>query len=244
MLVQELKCQQCHGSFLSGNAAGVQDPISRNIEFPPNLTPNQATGLGCWTDAQVVNAILNNVDNQGQPICQPMPNFADAGMTQEDAFSVVQYLRTLTIFVNNVPSGPSCCLFNLDCGDNAVCDQRECVDAGAPSTTGTAGTAGTTTSTSGTTGSSGGFTTGSHGSHGSSTSGASTATAAATSSSGASTTTTTSSSTGSTAGGTTGDTTGAASDTTGSTSGLTTGATSGTTVGTTGGTTGSSSTTG
>jgi hypothetical protein len=106
------KCEDCHGDTLSGSNDGVPSLTAEGgLAYPPNLTLDPATGLGCWTNEQIVNAILNGVDNEGMPICNPMPQFGhlgDAGLDQAQAAAIVEYLRSLPIIVNNVPSTPNC----------------------------------------------------------------------------------------------------------------------------------------
>jgi Cytochrome c len=111
-LVGQHKCENCHGSTLEGNNDGVPSlTVEGGLAYPPNLTSDPATGLGCWTDDQIENAILNGIDNMGMPLCPPMPRFGhegDAGLDQAQAAAVVAYLRSLTHTVNNVPSTPDC----------------------------------------------------------------------------------------------------------------------------------------
>jgi len=112
-LTQTHKCQDCHGQNFGGNNDGV---VSKTAEggtaYPPNLTPDPATGLGCWTNAQIENAILNGVDNQGMLLCNPMPVFGHidggAGLDPMQAQAVVEFLRSLPIVVNQVPDTPAC----------------------------------------------------------------------------------------------------------------------------------------
>lgn len=106
------KCENCHGDTLSGNNDGVPSlTVEGGLAYPPNLTPDPATGLGCWTDEQIENAILNGIDNMGMPLCPPMPLFGhegDAGLDQDQAAAVVAYLRSLPPTVNQVPNTPNC----------------------------------------------------------------------------------------------------------------------------------------
>ena len=101
-IIEQRSCQQCHGGLLSGNNDGVNVPGTNIIQYPPNLSSDPATGLGCWTDDQIVRAILYGIDNEGAVMCPPMPQWADAGMTDSDARAVVAFLRTLPPVVNNV----------------------------------------------------------------------------------------------------------------------------------------------
>jgi hypothetical protein len=126
-LVLQYQCEQCHGAYLEGNSDGVQLQNSSLTQYPPNLTPDPATGLGCWTNEQVENAILNSIDNQGNAICGPMPHFIALGLTQADALAIVTYLRSLPPEPINVPSGPACsCNTDQDCPPEENCVNQAC----------------------------------------------------------------------------------------------------------------------
>lgn len=101
-LVKQYKCQQCHGQVLSGNNNGVPSPFG-GLAYPPNLTSDPATGLGCWTKEEIENAILNGIDDQGVSLCAPMPRFGDAGMDAASAAQIAEFLRSLAPVVNQVP---------------------------------------------------------------------------------------------------------------------------------------------
>ena len=108
-LVTAYKCGKCHGTQLAGNPGGVQSAQTEGgVAYPPNLTPDPSTGLGCWTNAQIDQAVLNGVDDQGQPLCPPMPHFADAGLDASGMSDILQYLRSLAPVVQTVPDTPSC----------------------------------------------------------------------------------------------------------------------------------------
>jgi mono/diheme cytochrome c family protein len=100
------KCTACHGSDFSGGTA-ISGAISKN------LTPDPATGLGCWTDAQIVTAILYGTTPDGTTLCV-MPRWSTMGMTPDQAEEVVQYLRTLPAVSNQV--SPSACETKADGG--------------------------------------------------------------------------------------------------------------------------------
>jgi hypothetical protein len=104
-------CQVCHGESLSGNDDGVNSP-GYGTAFPPNLTPDRVTGLGCWSDQQIETAFLHGVDNNGNVLCPPMPHFGeeDGGITQAEADGVLAFLRSLPTIANQVPASPNCSL--------------------------------------------------------------------------------------------------------------------------------------
>jgi hypothetical protein len=117
-LVTALKCRKCHGDLLSGNPDGVQSiQTEGGLAYPPNLTPDPATGLGCWTNGEIQNAFLDGVDNEGQPLCPPMPHFAEAGVDAAAAAEIVAYLRSLHAVTANIPNTPSC-TFGAPGGDD------------------------------------------------------------------------------------------------------------------------------
>ena len=69
---------------MTGFMAGTTDPISGSFGpgvtlYGPNLTPDPTTGVGNWDDAQLTNAILNGIDNQGERLCPQMGHFPDMG---------------------------------------------------------------------------------------------------------------------------------------------------------------------
>jgi hypothetical protein len=85
-------CGVCHtGSMglFAGNAALTA----------PNLTPH-ATGLGGWSEAQVVTAILTGVDNEGKTLCTSMQRYGMAGMTQTEAKNIAAYLKSIPAIAN------------------------------------------------------------------------------------------------------------------------------------------------
>ena len=68
-IVAAFRCANCHqdepvdaGIILSGRVTLAGD----SGLHPKNLTPDPATGLGCWTDDQIMNAFMNGIDEQGR----------------------------------------------------------------------------------------------------------------------------------------------------------------------------------
>jgi len=122
-LLVQYQCQNCHGLALTGNFDGVPSPTAvGGTAYPPNLTPDDATGIGCWSDEQLMAAILSGVDDTGAALCAPMPEFGDAGMSDADAWTIAQFLRSLHPIHFVVPATPAC--------PNAVPDSGTAPDAG------------------------------------------------------------------------------------------------------------------
>lgn len=75
----------------------VWDPKSK---FPgtlaaANLTPDHDTGLGKWTDGEILRAIREGVDREGNALFPIMPYGHYRAMSDDDAKAIVAYLRTL-----------------------------------------------------------------------------------------------------------------------------------------------------
>jgi hypothetical protein len=108
-LVSQLGCANCHQSVppadivLSGRTDSLLDG---GAVYPPNLTPDPATGLGCWTAAQIQNAILNGVDFQDASLCV-MPLFGQRGVDAAAAADIAAFLQSLDAIANTVP--PTTC---------------------------------------------------------------------------------------------------------------------------------------
>lgn len=104
LAVERRRCVTCHNSdkgTMAGatTALGQQDP---GIElYPPNLTPDNETGIGTWTDDNLANAIRTGLDKEGLELCPQMKHFAD--MSDYEAYSIVKYLRSLPPVKNKVP---------------------------------------------------------------------------------------------------------------------------------------------
>ena len=69
------------------------------VLYAKNLTP---TGLGSWTDGEVIRAFTTGVSRDGTPLFPLMPYPHFARMAREDVEAIVAYLRTLP----PVPNAP------------------------------------------------------------------------------------------------------------------------------------------
>ena len=74
------------------------------ISYAPNLTPDENTGLGIWTEEMFVSAIRTGRHfGKSRPILPPMPWQDYARMTDEDLKAIYAYLKTIQPVVNHVP---------------------------------------------------------------------------------------------------------------------------------------------
>jgi hypothetical protein len=96
----QLQCGSCHTGN-AGELAGSLSPVPGTQAYAPNLTPDKDTGLGSWTDGQIVDAIRIGQDNQGQELCPTMPRYGK--LSDGEVGAIVDYLRSLPAVSNNVP---------------------------------------------------------------------------------------------------------------------------------------------
>ena len=74
------------------------------VSFAANLTPDEMTGTGIWTEDIFRNTIRNGRHwGVARPLLPPMPWFNYREMTDEDLSAVFTYIRTLTPVRNEVP---------------------------------------------------------------------------------------------------------------------------------------------
>lgn len=74
------------------------------ISYAVNLTPDEDTGMGIWTEEMFIRAIRTGKHmSQSRPILPPMPWMDYAHLTDDDLKAVYAYLRTLPAIKNRVP---------------------------------------------------------------------------------------------------------------------------------------------
>ena len=72
-------------------------PFDMPYVLAPNITPH-ATGIAGWNEQDVFDAVKHGVEKTGDPICPPMPSGPVglyAGLTDQDAMDIANYIRTL-----------------------------------------------------------------------------------------------------------------------------------------------------
>jgi mono/diheme cytochrome c family protein len=86
----------CHSDPKGTQNAGARAfPIPLGTVYSTNLTSDKETGLGSWTDQQIIDAITKGLRKDGSRILPVMPYGAYSGMAQDDLKALVAYLRTL-----------------------------------------------------------------------------------------------------------------------------------------------------
>jgi mono/diheme cytochrome c family protein len=75
--------------------------VNVNQEYFPgvlcirNITPDRATGIGEWTDGEIIRAVREGIGRDGRGLFPIMPYFIYRHLSDEDVQAVVAYLRTL-----------------------------------------------------------------------------------------------------------------------------------------------------
>ncbi len=93
---------------LAGSEVGFQIP-ELGIFYPPNLTPDRDTGIGKWSEADIVKAVRTGVRPDGRELAPVMPSQSYSTLTDRDAKALAAYLKSLKPVRNQVPAttGPS-----------------------------------------------------------------------------------------------------------------------------------------
>jgi mono/diheme cytochrome c family protein len=114
-LAHIMDCGGCHhtGAFtpqpnmatpLAGSDIGFEMP-GMGVFYPPNLTPDAETGLGKWSDAEIITAFTTGMRPDGRQLAPVMPWMSYAHINADDAAALVAYLRSLPPVQHKVP-GP------------------------------------------------------------------------------------------------------------------------------------------
>ena len=109
-------CLGCHSEHVMtygvpvkpGTEGGGGFTFTKDFGVPgsvtaPNITPDPETGLGKWTDGEIMRAIREGVDRDGRALFPMMPYEHLREMSDEDVKSVVAYLRTMPPVKNRIP---------------------------------------------------------------------------------------------------------------------------------------------
>ena len=118
LTINVLQCVDCHSErdwglyggppmepIGAGRACMTRDTPTAGVNvgqerFPGrlcirNITPDVETGIGAWTDGEVIRAIREGVDHNGEGLFPIMPYFVYRDLADEDVAAVVAYLRSM-----------------------------------------------------------------------------------------------------------------------------------------------------
>jgi mono/diheme cytochrome c family protein len=106
-------CGHCHAADPQRDPDG---PLSGGMEFrnwrlgvarASNLTPDAETGLGAWSEAEIVRALRNGQRRDGRLLAPVMPYEWFHEMSDADALAVARYLESLPPVRNAVTQSPN-----------------------------------------------------------------------------------------------------------------------------------------
>jgi len=111
-LTTTMLCNDCHtpGTFygapdfgrkLAGSELGWVGPWGTS--YARNLTPDMETGLGKWSEDDIVKAIRTGQRADGTELLPPMPWQMFSNLTDEDAYAIAAYLKSLPPVSHKVP---------------------------------------------------------------------------------------------------------------------------------------------
>lgn len=103
-------CGNCHtpqgpngpvpGQELAGGSV-FDEPVFK--AYAPNITPDEETGIGSWSDDEILHSIREGKRPDGSIIGPPMPIGLYRGLSDRDGRSIVAYLRSIPAVRNEVP---------------------------------------------------------------------------------------------------------------------------------------------
>jgi len=112
-------CIHCHskrdfnkfsGPVMPGTEGGGGEVFSNEILdaipgvfYGKNITPDNETGIGTWTDDEILRAITQGISKKGDTLFALMPYVNFNRMAKDDLMAIIAYLRTLKPIKNKIP---------------------------------------------------------------------------------------------------------------------------------------------
>ena len=111
-------CIDCHskrdftkygGPVVPGTEGGGGMVFDQKFGLPgvlygKNITPDNETGIGTWTDEEILRAMTHGINKKGDTLfpLMPYPNFNQ--LAKDDLMAIIAYIRTLKPIKNAVPA--------------------------------------------------------------------------------------------------------------------------------------------
>ena len=110
-------CMDCHskrdfskfsGPVIPGTEGGGGFVLDQKFGLPgvlygKNITPDAETGIGTWTDDEILRAMTQGINKNGDTLFSIMPYANFNRMAKEDLLSIIAYIKTLKPIKNIVP---------------------------------------------------------------------------------------------------------------------------------------------
>lgn len=105
------QCTDCHTPTDAQGAPLLDKFLAGSVvegQVTANITPDEATGIGKWSDQDIANLLKTGKRPDGSEVAGLMKLVIDGGfshLTDADALAIAAYLKTIPA-VNNVPQAP------------------------------------------------------------------------------------------------------------------------------------------
>jgi mono/diheme cytochrome c family protein len=115
-LAHVASCVDCHsqrdltkygGPVIPGTEGGGGFAFTPGFGLPgtlygKNITPDAETGIGSWTDGEVLRAMTQGINKNGDTLFPLMPYATFNRMPKEDLLNIISYIRTLKPIKNKI----------------------------------------------------------------------------------------------------------------------------------------------
>jgi len=103
-------CIECHsdhdmtkysGPIIPGTEGGGGFVFDQKLGMPGvlygrNITPDSATGIGTWTDDEILRAMTHGINKNGDTLFPLMPYHNYSRLAKDDLLAIIAYIKTLT----------------------------------------------------------------------------------------------------------------------------------------------------
>jgi cytochrome c553 len=107
-------CAFCHSEIdwksegfppKEGTVGGGRAPFNEGMPWltSPNISPDKETGAGNWSDLQFEQALRRGIGHDGRTLYPAMPYHDYHGMSDDDATSIVMFLRSIPAVKHQLP---------------------------------------------------------------------------------------------------------------------------------------------
>jgi mono/diheme cytochrome c family protein len=104
-------CSACHTPMVRGVidrdrlwSGGEAFDVGESTIYSSNLTRDEATGIGTWTEEDFFTALRTGVNPQGVPLLLPMPWPQIKNMSDDDLRAIWLHIQDVPPITNEVPA--------------------------------------------------------------------------------------------------------------------------------------------
>jgi mono/diheme cytochrome c family protein len=97
-----IACHTAEGDGAEPLAGGRALKTDFGTFYTPNITPDETTGIGAWSEENFSEALTHGVSPDGDPLYPAFPYTSYAGMRKEDISDLFAYLKSIEPIRNEV----------------------------------------------------------------------------------------------------------------------------------------------